>query len=167
MASRCTRRHCTASLYSSRWGACSWRTLRVLHLPFRTGTCCPAQRQGGRHTAPPETVWLPHLCLWPPKGGTVMIVVVRRLSMLAVLLTTLVLAVSSPAGAAAMPPGNVNWTTIDNDTGQVLDQTVTGRGIDEARLITCVFLFPDTTIPGLGTIDLRFEVEALPTPQGG
>src|SRR6266508_1860364 len=59
------------------------------------------------------------------------------------------------------------FTAINNDTGQVLDQTVTGRGIDEARLITCVFLFPDTTIPGLGTIDLRFEVEALPTPQGG
>jgi hypothetical protein len=49
----------------------------------------------------------------------------------------------------------------------VLDQTVTGRGIDRARLVTCVFLFPDTTIPGLGTIDLRFEVRALPTPQGG
>ena len=132
-----------------------------------------------------------------------MIIVVRRLSMLAVMLATLVLAVSSPAGAAAVPPGNVNWSTIegtcggqpaqildprggntaflvggsvivgkvftaiDNDTGQVLDRTVTGRGIDEARLITCVFLFPDTTIPGLGTIDLRFEVQALPTPQGG
>jgi hypothetical protein len=132
-----------------------------------------------------------------------MVIVVRRLSMLAVLLATLVLAVSSPAGAAAVPPGNVNWSTIegtcggqpaqildprggntaflvggsvivgkvftaiDNDTGQVLDQTVTGQGIDPARLITCVFLFPDTTIPGLGTIDLRFEVQALPTPQGG
>jgi hypothetical protein len=132
-----------------------------------------------------------------------MLIVIRRLSMVAVLLAALVLAVSSPAGAAAVPPGNVNWitiegtcdgqpaqvlgprggntaflvggsvivgkvfTVIDNDTGQVLDQTVTGRGIDEARLITCVFLFPDTTIPGLGTIDLRFEVQALPTPQGG
>jgi hypothetical protein len=132
-----------------------------------------------------------------------MIIVVRRFWMLAVLLATLVLAGSSPAGAAAMPPGNVNWSTIegtcagqpaqlldprggntaflvggsvavgkiftaiDNDTGQVLDQTVTGRGIDQARLITCVFLFPDTTIPGLGTIDLRFEVQALQTPQGG
>ena len=132
-----------------------------------------------------------------------MIIVVRRLSMLAVMLATLVLAVSSPAGAAAVPPGNVNWSTIegtcggqpaqildprggntaflvggsvivgkvftaiDNDTGQVLDQTVTGRGIDQARLITCVFLFPDTTIPGLGTIDLRIEVQALATPQGG
>jgi hypothetical protein len=30
------------------------------------------------------------------------------------------------------------FTAIDNDTGQVLDRTVTGRGIDEARLITCV-----------------------------
>jgi hypothetical protein len=132
-----------------------------------------------------------------------MIIVVRRFWMLAVVLATLVLAGSSPAGAAAMPPGNVNWSTIegtcagqpaqlldprggntaflvggsvavgkiftaiDNDTGQVLDQTVTGRGIDQARLITCVFLFPDTTIPGLGTIDLRFEVQALQTPQGG
>jgi hypothetical protein len=135
-----------------------------------------------------------------------MIIVVRRLSMLAVMLATLVLVVlvvSSPAGAAAVPPGNVNWSTIegtcggqpaqildprggntaflvggsvivgkvftaiDNDTGQVLDQTVTGQGIDQARLITCVFLFPDTTIPGLGTIDLRFEVQALATPQGG
>jgi hypothetical protein len=132
-----------------------------------------------------------------------MLIVIRRLSMLAVLLATLVFAASSPAGAAAMPPGNVNWSTIegtcagqpaqildprggntaflvgdsvlvgliftaiDNDTGQVLDQTVTGQGIDQARLITCVFLFPDTTIPGFGTIDLRFEVQALPTPQGG
>jgi hypothetical protein len=132
-----------------------------------------------------------------------MLIVIRRLSMVAVLLAALVLALSSPAGAAAVPPGNVNWiaiegtcdgqpavvldprggntaflvggsvlvgkvfTAIDNDTGQVLDRTVTGRGIDEARLITCVFLFPDTMIPGLGTIDLRFEVQALPTPQGG
>jgi hypothetical protein len=84
----------------------------VLHLSSRTGTCCPAQRQGS--------------------------VLVGKI-----------------------------FTAIDNDTGQVLDQTVTGRGIDQARLITCVFLFPDTTIPGLGTIDLRFEVQALPTPQGG
>ena len=132
-----------------------------------------------------------------------MLIVIRRLSMVAVLLAALVLALSSPAGAVAVPPGNVNWITIegtcdgqpavvldprggntaflvggsvlvgkiftafDNDTGQVLDQSVAGRGIDEARLITCVFLFPDTTIPGLGTIDLRFEVQALPTPQGG
>jgi hypothetical protein len=132
-----------------------------------------------------------------------MIIVVRRLSLLAVLLSTLVLGMSSPAGAAASPPGNLNWSTIegtcggqpaqildppggntaflvggsvlvgkiftfiDNDTGQVLDQSVAGQGIDPARLITCVFLFPDTTIPGLGTIDLRVEVQALPTPQGG
>ena len=96
-----------------------------------------------------------------------MLIVIRRLSMVAVLLAALVLALSSPAGAAAVPPGNVNWitiegtcdgqpavvldprggntaflvggsvlvgkifTAIDNDTGQVLDRTVTGRGIDE------------------------------------
>src|SRR6266536_824417 len=152
MASRCTRRHCTASLYSSRWGACSWRTLRVLHLPFRTGTCCPAQRQGGRHTAPPETVWLPHLCLWPPKGGTVMIVVVRRLSMLAVLLTTLVLAVSSPAGAAAMPPGNVNWTTIEGTCGGRPVQLLDPRGgtrpsCSAARSLSARSSPPSTTTP--------------------
>lgn len=29
------------------------------------------------------------------------------------------------------------------------------------------FLFPDTTIPGLGTIDLRIEGQALPTHKAG
>jgi hypothetical protein len=107
-----------------------------------------------------------------------MLIVIRRLSMVGVLLATLVLALSSPAGAAAVPPGNVNWitiegtcdgqpaqvldprggntaflvggsvlvgkvfTAIDNDTGQVLDRTVTGRGIDDARLITLCFPLP-------------------------
>lgn len=58
------------------------------------------------------------------------------------------------------------FTFIDAATGEVLDQIVTGRGIDPERLVTCEFLFEDTEIPGVGVIDLLFRVQALVTPQG-
>jgi hypothetical protein len=57
-----------------------------------------------------------------------MIIVVRRLSMLAVMLATLVLVVSSPAGAAAVPPGNVNWSTIEGTCGGQPAQILDPRG---------------------------------------
>jgi hypothetical protein len=113
-----------------------------------------------------------------------------------------VLTVPGIAMAAAQPPGNRNWITLDGTcggqpatlldprggntaflvggsvgvgkvftfinaaTGEVLDQTVTGRGIDPDRLVTCEFLFEDTDVPGVGVIDVLFRVQALVTPQG-
>jgi hypothetical protein len=97
------------------------------------------------------------------------------------------------AVAAAQPPGNHNWITlqgtcagqpvtlldprggnsafvvggsvgigktftlIDTETETVIDQTVTGRGIDPDRLVRCEF--------PLGS-GLLLVVEALITPQG-
>ena len=102
-----------------------------------------------------------------------------------------VVAVPAVASAAAQPPGNDNWITlqgtcggqpatlldpkggntaflvggsvgigkiftfIDIESGEVIEQTVTGRGIDPDRLITCEFEFGD----------VRFVVQALVTPQ--
>ena len=50
-------------------------------------------------------------------------------------------------------------------TGEVLEETVNGRGIAEDRLFYCTFLFEDVATP-TGTIDILFEVWGLPTPQG-
>ena len=50
-------------------------------------------------------------------------------------------------------------------TGEVLEETVNGRGIAEDRLFYCTFLFEDVATP-TGTIDVLFEVWGLPTPQG-
>jgi hypothetical protein len=106
--------------------------------------------------------------------------------------------------AAASPPGNDNWLTLEgvcdgepatlldpkggntaflvggsvgvgkiftwvnDETDEVLLQTVAGRGVDPDRLITCEFMFPDVEFPGVdGLIDVRLVVQALPTPQGG
>jgi hypothetical protein len=58
------------------------------------------------------------------------------------------------------------FTFYNADTNEILEQTVNGRGVDSDRLVTCEFLFEDVPAPGGGTIDVRFEVQALLTPQG-
>lgn len=58
------------------------------------------------------------------------------------------------------------FTFINHDTGEVLDEIVNGLGVDPDQLVTCEFLFPDTFIPDVGTIDLLFRVQALVTPRG-
>ena len=50
--------------------------------------------------------------------------------------------------------------------GVILQQSVNGRGVDPARLTTCQFLFEDVDWPGLGLIDVIFQVQGLITPQG-
>jgi hypothetical protein len=51
-------------------------------------------------------------------------------------------------------------------TGEVLEERIYGRGVDEDRLIHCSTVFYDVPTPE-GTIDLLFEVWGLVTPQGG
>src|SRR5262245_18956011 len=47
----------------------------------------------------------------------------------------------------------------------ILQRSVNGRGVDPARLTTCVFVLPD--VPwGDDVIDVRFQVQGLMTPQG-
>ena len=59
----------------------------------------------------------------------------------------------------------MHFRATDVGTGEVLEETFNGRGIDEDRLFYCTFLFEDVATPP-GTIDVLFEVWGLPTPQG-
>src|SRR3954453_4831550 len=107
-----------------------------------------------------------------------------------------VLAVPGVVSAAAQPPGNDNWLTLQGQCdGQpatlldpkggntaflvggsvgvgkiftwmdaahpdvILQQSVNGRGVDPARLTTCRFLFEGIDWPGLGLIDVIFQVQ--------
>jgi hypothetical protein len=58
-----------------------------------------------------------------------------------------------------------HFRATNADTGEVLQETFAGIGIDEDRLFYCTFLFEDVETPA-GTIDILFEVWGLPTPQG-
>ena len=49
-------------------------------------------------------------------------------------------------------------------TGEVLEEIVYGRGVDESRLTHCSTVFHDVPTPG-GTVDVLFEVWGLVTPQ--
>ena len=51
-------------------------------------------------------------------------------------------------------------------TGEVLQEVIYGRGVDEDRLTHCSTVFHDFPTAG-GTIDVLFEVWGLVTPQGG
>jgi hypothetical protein len=51
-------------------------------------------------------------------------------------------------------------------TGEVLQEVIYGRGVDEDRLTHCFTVFHDFPTPG-GTIDVLFEIWGLVTPQGG
>src|SRR4029453_18593167 len=57
------------------------------------------------------------------------------------------------------------FRATDAATGELLMETVNGRGIAEDRLFYCRFLFEDVPTPS-GSIDVIFEVWGLPTPQG-
>ena len=59
----------------------------------------------------------------------------------------------------------MHFRATDVGTGEVLEETFNGRGIDEDRLFYCTFLFEDVATP-TGTIDILFEVWGLPTPKG-
>jgi hypothetical protein len=59
----------------------------------------------------------------------------------------------------------MHFRATNVDTGEVLEETFNGRGIDEDRLFYCTFLFEDVATP-TGAIDILFEVWGLPTPQG-
>jgi hypothetical protein len=50
-------------------------------------------------------------------------------------------------------------------TGEVLEETIYGRGVDEDRLVHCSTVFHDVPTPS-GPIDVLFEVWGLDTPQG-
>jgi hypothetical protein len=50
-------------------------------------------------------------------------------------------------------------------TGEVGEERIYGRGVDESRLTYCSTVFHDVPTPG-GTIDVLFEVWGLVTPQG-
>jgi len=114
-----------------------------------------------------------------------------------------VLVVPGVAAAAAQPPGNDNWSTLQGecggqpatlldpkggntafliggsvgvgkvytwsnaaDPGVPLQQEVKGRGVDPSRLVTCEFVFEGFDWPGIGVIDVLFQVQGLMTPQG-
>jgi hypothetical protein len=59
----------------------------------------------------------------------------------------------------------MHFRATDAATGELLMETVNGRGIAEDRLFYCRFLFEDVPSPS-GPIDVIFEVWGLPTPQG-
>ena len=50
-------------------------------------------------------------------------------------------------------------------TGEVIQDTLAGKGVSRDRLSYCAFTFNDVPTPD-GNVDLLFEVWALPTPQG-
>ena len=59
----------------------------------------------------------------------------------------------------------LRFRTTNADTGEVLQETVSGVGVAEDRLFYCDFLFQDVETPD-GTIDLLFQVWGLLTPHG-
>ena len=76
-----------------------------------------------------------------------------------------------PGGNTSFLPGGsvgvgkrFRWTNLA--TGEVLMETVKGRGVDEDRLTHCSVILYDVPTPG-GTLDVLFEIWGLVTPQGG
>jgi hypothetical protein len=55
------------------------------------------------------------------------------------------------------------WSNLA--TGELLQEQIYGRGVDEARLTHCAIVVPHVPTPA-GTIDVLFEVWGLVTPQG-
>ena len=57
------------------------------------------------------------------------------------------------------------FTFTDLATGEVMQEDVFGRGVDESMLNHCAIVFNDVPTPG-GTVNVLLDVWALVTPQG-
>jgi hypothetical protein len=68
-------------------------------------------------------------------------------------------------GVGGSVGAGMHFRATDAATGELLMETVNGRGIAEDRLFYCRFLFEEVPTPS-GSIDVIFEVWGLPTPQG-